>query len=71
MGRGYALANGLNARFLVVTYPLKSLGGREKGMAKNYAAQFESALLGGRLDRFKKIAQSEVGTELVYVLGEG
>jgi len=68
-GRGYELAKSLNAKFLVITYPLKSLGGREKGMAKNYAAQLENALQTGQLGRFTREAQAVIGNELVCVLG--
>jgi len=67
-GRGFELARQLNAKFLVITYPLKSLGGREKGMGKNYTAQFERALDEGKLGQYKLVAGAEVGNELVYVL---
>ncbi|MCL2358048.1 MAG: hypothetical protein FWC70_13000 [Defluviitaleaceae bacterium] len=67
-GRGFALASALNARFLVVTYPTKSLGGREKGMEKNYAAAFEGAVEAGALGNFELAAKGTVGSELVYVM---
>jgi len=68
-GRGFELARETNAKFLAITYPLKSLGGREKGMGKNYAAQFENACASGLLGDYKLIANAEVGSELVYLLG--
>jgi len=67
-GRGFALANNTNAKFLVITYPLKSLGGREKGMGKNYAAQFESAVTGGKLKNFVMVDNMKIGSELVYIM---
>jgi len=67
-GRGFELARQLNAKILVITYPLKSLGGREKGMGKNYAAQFEKAQAEGALGPHKIIDSMEIGNELVYVV---
>ena len=67
-GRGFELARLQNASFLVITYPLKSLGGREKGMGKNYAAQFEKAYAEGALGEFTLAEHREIGNELVYVL---
>jgi 16S rRNA (guanine(1405)-N(7))-methyltransferase len=65
--RGFELANSLNANFLVISYPLKSLGGREKGMEKNYSAAFENAIANGLLNNFLTIASKRIGNELVYV----
>lgn len=67
-GRGFELARQTNAKFLVITYPLKSLGGREKGMGKNYAIQFEKARADGLLGEYKLVASEEIGSELVYLL---
>ena len=67
-GRGFALANALNTKFLAITYPLKSLGGRNKGMGKNYANQFENALANQQLSNFSLINTKEIGNELVYIL---
>ena len=67
-GRGFELARLQNAKYLVVTYPLKSLGGREKGMGKNYVAQFEKAWAQGALGHYTPVATGEIGSELVYVL---
>ncbi|MCL2372580.1 MAG: hypothetical protein FWC78_04170 [Defluviitaleaceae bacterium] len=66
-GRGFALAREVNAKHLVITYPLKSLGGREKGMGKNYAARFEAAIVSGEMQG-EIIAQENIGSELVYVI---
>jgi len=67
-GRGFALANALNTRFLVISYPLKSLGGREKGMEKNYSAAFENALENKFLNNFTLIEKKIVGCELIFIL---
>ncbi|MCL1863362.1 MAG: hypothetical protein FWF78_07340 [Defluviitaleaceae bacterium] len=67
-GRGYELANSLNSRFLVISYPLKSLGGREKGMEKNYAASFNHAIVSGALSRFSLVASQKIVNEMVYIL---
>jgi len=67
-GRGFELAAGINTRFLVITYPLKSLGGRDKGMEKNYSNAFEKAISAGAMGRFTPIARERVGNELVYIL---
>jgi len=68
-GSGYKLARGLNVKYLLITYPLKSLGGREKGMIRNYTAAFESALADGQLGRFSLIAKQQIGAEMLYLLG--
>ena len=67
-GSGFRLARELNARYLVITYPLKSLGGREKGMARHYSAIFEEALAEGKLGKFNLIGQKQIGPEMVYLL---
>lgn len=67
-GRGYELIRRLNAGHLIITYPLKSLGGREKGMGKNYAAQFSKAREDGLLGKFQLETSAEIGSELIYLL---
>jgi len=67
-GRGFELARQLNTKFLAITYPTKSLGGREKGMGKNYATQFETAYTNGALGDFTLIANAQIGNELIYAL---
>jgi len=62
--RGFELINELNAEKIIVTYPLKSLGGRAKGMDRHYPEVFESSLSDG----FEIIGKKEFGNELVYVL---
>ena len=70
-GRGFMLAREINARFLVITYPLKSLSGREKGMAKNYSTAFEKAIANSAMGNYTPIANEKIGNELVYILAKG
>ena len=67
-GSGFRLARELNARYLVITYPLKSLGGREKGMEQHYSAIFEKALADGELGKFTPVSQQQIGPEMLYLL---
>ena len=67
-GRGFELARQLDTQFLAITYPTKSLGGREKGMGKNYAAQFEKAYENGELGDFTLLVHEQIGNELMYIL---
>jgi len=63
-GGGLALLKRINAESIVVTYPLKSLGGKEKGMGVNYADAFEKLV---SFD-FRIAAQARIGNELVYII---
>ncbi|MCL2571186.1 MAG: hypothetical protein FWE11_02185 [Defluviitaleaceae bacterium] len=67
-GSGFLLARSLNVKHLLITYPLKSLGGREKGMEKNYTAAFEKAMEEGQLSSFTLVANQKVGSEILYLL---
>ena len=67
-GSGLKLARELNASHLVITYPLKSLGGREKGMAQHYTAAFEKAMADGKLGKFALVGQRRIGDEMLYLL---
>lgn len=61
---GYHLLRTLNARHLIVSFPLQSLGGKRKGMLTHYEAQF-NALVAGEPWSIKRY---EFATELVYVI---
>lgn len=43
---GQRLLDGLNATYLLVSFPTRSLGGRGKGMAATYAAHFQELVAG-------------------------
>jgi 16S rRNA (guanine(1405)-N(7))-methyltransferase len=51
---GERLLDGLQAKYLLVTFPAKSLGGRDKGMLENYEARFNqlSEGRGWQIQRF-------------------
>ena len=43
---GRTLLDQLDAGYILVSYPAHSLGGRSKGMVKNYAAAFQEMVAG-------------------------
>jgi 16S rRNA (guanine(1405)-N(7))-methyltransferase len=45
-GLSQRILEGLNARHILVTYPLRSLGGRRKGMEETYRSQFNELVAG-------------------------
>lgn len=65
---GERLLDGLNARYLAVSFPAKSLGGRRKGMIENYAARFGELLAGRDLAVLDRL---EFETELLFVVKRG
>ncbi len=58
------LLNSIQGRYVLVSYPVSSLGGRDKGMVRNYTRQFEDLVTGwqGGIKRF------EFETELAFLL---
>ncbi|MEJ2759094.1 MAG: hypothetical protein P8046_11490 [Anaerolineales bacterium] len=62
---GTRLLDNLNVRYLVISYPAKSLGGRRKGMLDTYTASFE-ALIDGR--GWQVLERLEFETELFFVV---
>lgn len=64
---GARLLDGLRARWLVVSFPSRSLGGRSKGMAENYTAHFHELLTGRgwALDSF------DTRNERIFVVDRG
>jgi 16S rRNA (guanine(1405)-N(7))-methyltransferase len=65
---GARLLDGLQARYLAVSFPAKSLGGRSKGMAENYSARLDE-LMDGR--GWRMLGKMEFSTELVFVIDCG
>lgn len=61
---GQRLLDAVNARHLVVTFPVRSLGGRAKGMAAHYTAHFESLVE----NRGWHYHQLDFSDELVFVV---
>lgn len=64
---GQRLLDALPARCLIVSFPVRSLGGRSKGMAAHYDAHFRQLVAGRpwRVERF------DFATELAYRLRPG
>jgi len=61
---GARLLEGVRASYLLVSFPARSLGGRQKGMAANYEARFRD-LIAGRPWSYRKL---EFGTELAFLV---
>jgi 16S rRNA (guanine(1405)-N(7))-methyltransferase len=66
-GAGLALLDRLDAPWLVVSYPTRSLGGHGKGMLRTYRSQF-AALLAQRPSW--RATELEHSTELVFVVAK-
>jgi 16S rRNA (guanine(1405)-N(7))-methyltransferase len=58
------LIDSLNGRFLLISYPAQSLGGRSKGMVENYTQQFEQLCNG----RSWQVQRFEFATELALLV---
>jgi 16S rRNA (guanine(1405)-N(7))-methyltransferase len=63
-GLAYRLIESLRAKTAVITFPIKSLSGREKDMEHFYGSRFEQNLPGG----FSILEKEVVGSELVYIV---
>lgn len=61
---GYRLLRAIRARYMIVSFPVHSLGGRGKGMTKYYEDHFRQ-LVDGENWSIEKI---EFATELVFVI---
>jgi 16S rRNA (guanine(1405)-N(7))-methyltransferase len=61
---GARLLARLNVRHMVVSFPIRSLGGREKGMRTAYEARFRDTIA----DRPWQVERLEFPTELVFVV---
>ncbi|HEU5229950.1 MAG TPA: hypothetical protein VFU49_19175 [Ktedonobacteraceae bacterium] len=61
---GYHLLHSLNARYLVVSFPVHSLGGYSKGMSTHYEAHFRELIRNNAWS----VRRIEFPTELVFVV---
>jgi 16S rRNA (guanine(1405)-N(7))-methyltransferase len=63
-GKGFAanLINRLHARYIIISYPLRTLGGSRKGLGATYEADF-NRLADGRAWQVKRF---EFSNELVF-----
>lgn len=66
-GAGEVLLNKLNARYLLVSFPARSLGGRSKGMPQNYRVYFEALLK----DKLWRVQLFEFKSEIVFLVEKG
>lgn len=64
----HALLHNLNARYTIVSYPVYSLGGRSKGMASHYEAQFRELISNQVNQPGWEIEKYSFESELVFVL---
>jgi 16S rRNA (guanine(1405)-N(7))-methyltransferase len=63
-GAATHLLDAIQARYLLISYPVSSLGGRQKGMVATYDAQF-AALIAGRNWTTRRVLFT---TELVFLV---
>ena len=64
---GRRLLEAVQARHLVISFPSRSLGGREKGMASTYGARFAELTSGWDA----KVTRLDFSNELVFVVERG
>ncbi len=64
---GRRLLEQVQARHLVISFPSRSLGGREKGMANTYSARFAELTAGWDA----KVTRLDFSNELVFVVERG
>jgi 16S rRNA (guanine(1405)-N(7))-methyltransferase len=68
-GRGASLLYEIKSPYIVITYPTRSLSGRNKGMETFYAAAFDAMLAKGPLmDTVTVVDQVVIGNETVIIL---
>ncbi len=65
-GLAYRLMDALAAKTIIVTFPVKSLSGRDKDMEQFYSSQFEKNVPAG----FSILQKAVIGMELVYVVAK-
>ncbi len=63
-GAASALLEAIPAKYLLISYPIRSLGGKSKGMRQTYSAQFESLTAG----RKWKVTRYEFSSELAFLV---
>ena len=64
---GEVLLDRLNTRYMLVSFPARSLGGRKKGMQKNYGEFFESLVR----DKAWAIKRFDFTNEIAYFITKG
>ncbi|MGQ9683531.1 MAG: 16S rRNA methyltransferase [Anaerolineae bacterium] len=66
-GAGQRLLDALQARYILVSFPARSLGGRQKGMPENYEGYLQAALAG----RGWQVVRHAFANELAFVIETG
>ena len=66
-GRGFEIINNLDVKYAAISFPTKTLCGKNKGMTENYADLFENNL---DYNKFKISGKKIFSNELVYVLSK-
>jgi len=61
---GHRLLHTINAKYIVVSFPVHSLGGRDKGMAAHYEARFRELVANEKWE----IRRFEFSSELVFLV---
>lgn len=61
------ILDSLQAKYLLISFPAKSLGGRQKGMVQHYEAQFAGWIAGRRWD----VARFTFENELAFLVETG
>lgn len=59
------LLNGLNARYLLISYPIQTLGGRRKGLGASYEQQFQALAAERGWQQYQRF---EFATELAFLV---
>jgi 16S rRNA (guanine(1405)-N(7))-methyltransferase len=61
---GLRLLEAINARYILVSFPVHSIGGIDKGMTKTYSARFLASVVG----KSWEIQRFDFSTELVFLV---
>jgi 16S rRNA (guanine(1405)-N(7))-methyltransferase len=59
-----ALLDAVPAKYILISYPIRSLGGHSKGMRQTYTAQFEALTA----DKKWKVSKHEFSSELAFLV---
>lgn len=65
--RGFQLLREVRAKYIVATYPVQTLCGKNKGMGAHYAEAFENAMK-SNFSEGCLLDKATIGNELVYIL---
>ncbi|MCL2708957.1 MAG: hypothetical protein FWF03_07580 [Defluviitaleaceae bacterium] len=69
-GRGYAPLDEIDAKHFACSFPVKTLGGRDRGFEASHSAAFEENIA-KRGEKFKITLKRRIGSELLYIVAKG